>query len=133
MPPASDTPTDASSRVRWMLSDREDGVRARFQLRKNLHFDSHDQAAYGSKATKAELQRPAESRPPPMRKRDWPPPRWVRIFRHCQLLLALDASLSKRSLEAELAVETQNHTRRSVSFGCDYEGSLVLKTTAYHA
>ena len=97
-----------------MLSDREDGVRARFQLRKNLHFNSHEQAAYGSKATKAELLHVAEAKPPPTRERDWPPPCWSRIFRHCQLLLALEASLSKRDLDADGEAETHHLERRSV-------------------
>ena len=96
-----------------MLSDREDGVRARFQLRKNLNFNSHEQAAYGSKATKAELQHIAEVKPPE-HKRDWPPPCWARIFGHCQLLLALEARLNKRDLDADVEVEAQHLERRSV-------------------
>ena len=112
----SGTATSTTSRVKWMLSDREDGVRARFQLRKNLHFNSHEQAAYGSKATKAELQRVAEAKPPPTRKRDWPPSCWARIFSHCQLLLALEASVNKRSLGADGEDEAQHLDHRSVAW-----------------
>ena len=100
--------------TKWMLSDREDGVRARFQLRKNMHFKSHQEAAYANRTTRRARQPPADSNPPPIHRRDWPPQCWAKIFQHCQVLLALDSSLQKRSRDIDNKMKSHNYSRRLI-------------------